>query len=102
MRKTEHAAEAIKHLNGYNLHGRNIRVDYSATPKAHNPTPGQYMGEKKPICECASSMYIDLHQTVSMIDTEEDMAVTTDDLTIEEVTTEVTVMIDMTIDVIGK
>lgn len=62
MRKDEHATNAIKHLNGYNLHGRNIRVDYSATQKAHNPTPGQYMGEKKPLCElnydCTKKMLI--------------------------------------------
>lgn len=51
MRKIEHAEAAIKHLNGYNLHGRVIRVDFSATQKAHNPTPGQYMGEKKPLRE---------------------------------------------------
>lgn len=49
MRKVEHAEAAIKHLNGYNLHGRVIRVDFSATQKPHNPTPGQYMGEKKPL-----------------------------------------------------
>jgi transformer-2 protein len=52
MRSVEHAEAAIKHLNGYNLHGRVIRVDFSATQKAHNPTPGQYMGEKKPLSEC--------------------------------------------------
>jgi len=26
------------------LHGREIRIDYSFTEKAHEPTPGTYMG----------------------------------------------------------
>ncbi|WVN88432.1 uncharacterized protein L203_103642 [Cryptococcus depauperatus CBS 7841] len=51
MGSVEDAAECIEKLNGFNLHGRNIRVDYSATRKAHDPTPGQYMGPKRPIIE---------------------------------------------------
>ncbi|WVQ80838.1 hypothetical protein IAT38_002945 [Cryptococcus sp. DSM 104549] len=51
MRTTEEAARCIENINGLNLHGRNIRVDYSATRKPHDPTPGEYMGAKKPIFE---------------------------------------------------
>lgn len=49
MRTTEDAARCIEKLNGLSLHGRNIRVDYSATQKPHSSTPGQYMGAKRPI-----------------------------------------------------
>ena len=51
MRTTEDAARAIEKLNGLVLHGRAIRVDYSATQKPHLPTPGEYMGAKRPGCE---------------------------------------------------
>nr|XP_019046226.1 hypothetical protein I302_04966 [Kwoniella bestiolae CBS 10118]OCF25156.1 hypothetical protein I302_04966 [Kwoniella bestiolae CBS 10118] len=51
MRTIEDASRAIEKLNGLSLHGRNIRVDYSATQKPHAPTPGQYMGVKRPTYE---------------------------------------------------
>ncbi|WWC70279.1 uncharacterized protein I206_104229 [Kwoniella pini CBS 10737] len=51
MRTIEDAQRAIEKLNGLNLHGRNIRVDFSATQKPHAPTPGQYMGVKRPTYE---------------------------------------------------
>ena len=36
------AADAAREaLNGYNLDGREIRVDYSLTKSAHKPTPGK-------------------------------------------------------------
>lgn len=49
MRTVEDAARCIEKLNGLSLHGRNIRVDYSATQKPHSSTPGQYMGAKRPV-----------------------------------------------------
>ncbi|WVO16222.1 hypothetical protein L204_103893 [Cryptococcus depauperatus] len=48
MRTVEDAERCIEKLNGLSLHGRNIRVDYSATQKPHSSTPGQYMGTKRP------------------------------------------------------
>ncbi|EAL23587.1 hypothetical protein CNBA2340 [Cryptococcus deneoformans B-3501A] len=48
MRTVDDAARCIEKLNGLSLHGRNIRVDYSATQKPHSSTPGQYMGAKRP------------------------------------------------------
>ncbi|WWC89402.1 uncharacterized protein L201_004326 [Kwoniella dendrophila CBS 6074] len=48
MRTIEDATRVIEKLNGFSLHGRSIRVDYSATQKPHAPTPGQYMGVKRP------------------------------------------------------
>jgi transformer-2 protein len=48
MHETNGAAKCIENLNGMVLHGRAIRVDYSATNKAHAPTPGEYRGEKRP------------------------------------------------------
>jgi len=38
------ATEAREALNGIELDGRKIRVDYSITKRAHTPTPGMYMG----------------------------------------------------------
>jgi len=40
----EDATEAREALNGTELDGRKIRVDYSITKRAHTPTPGMYMG----------------------------------------------------------
>jgi transformer-2 protein len=49
MRTTEDAQECVDKLNGQMLHGREMRVDFSATQKPHNPTPGEYMGAKRPL-----------------------------------------------------
>jgi transformer-2 protein len=38
------ASEAREALNGVELDGRKIRVDFSITKRAHTPTPGMYMG----------------------------------------------------------
>ncbi|KAI5481933.1 hypothetical protein MNV49_000210 [Pseudohyphozyma bogoriensis] len=46
METLEGAEKCIQELNGMELHARRIRVDYSATTKAHNPTPGEYRGAK--------------------------------------------------------
>lgn len=40
----EDASEAREALNGMELDGRKIRVDFSITKRAHTPTPGMYMG----------------------------------------------------------
>ncbi len=40
------ATAARAALNGSSLDGRTIRVDYSATLKPHDPTPGRYMGDR--------------------------------------------------------
>merc|ERR1712128_415643 len=40
----EDATEARDALNGIELDGRKIRVDFSITKRAHTPTPGMYMG----------------------------------------------------------
>ncbi|KAH9819648.1 hypothetical protein DFH28DRAFT_886807 [Melampsora americana] len=47
MRDVQDASTCISELNGLDLHGRPIRVDYSVTTKPHQPTPGQYMGTKR-------------------------------------------------------
>lgn len=47
MRDVQDASACISELNGLDLHGRPIRVDYSVTTKPHQPTPGQYMGTKR-------------------------------------------------------
>ncbi len=48
MRDVEGASAAIEALNGKDLHGRRIRVDFSTTHKPHDPTPGIYKGEVRP------------------------------------------------------
>ncbi|TIA97604.1 hypothetical protein E3P96_03360 [Wallemia ichthyophaga] len=47
MASIEDADKCIQALNGVEIHGRNIRVDFSATKRPHSPTPGQYMGVKR-------------------------------------------------------
>ncbi|MFT7818133.1 transformer-2 protein homolog beta isoform X1 [Arapaima gigas] len=40
----EDSKEAKERINGMELDGRRIRVDYSITKRPHTPTPGIYMG----------------------------------------------------------
>merc|ERR1712183_376041 len=40
----EDSTEARNEMNGIELDGRKIRVDYSITKRPHTPTPGMYMG----------------------------------------------------------
>ncbi|CAL4213762.1 unnamed protein product [Meganyctiphanes norvegica] len=39
------ATEAKEQCTGMDIDGRQIRVDYSLTKRAHTPTPGMYMGD---------------------------------------------------------
>lgn len=48
MRDVDGASAAIEALNGKDLHGRRIRVDFSTTHRPHDPTPGIYKGEVRP------------------------------------------------------
>merc|ERR1711997_1296152 len=41
------AAEARDKLNGREIDGREVRVDFSVTKRAHSPTPGKYMGRDR-------------------------------------------------------
>jgi len=47
MATVEEATRCIQELNGVDLNGRRIRVDYSVTDRPHNPTPGEYMGHRR-------------------------------------------------------
>ncbi|KAL9712400.1 hypothetical protein Ac2012v2_003637 [Leucoagaricus gongylophorus] len=47
MSTVEEATRCIQELNGVELNGRRIRVDYSVTDRPHAPTPGEYMGHRK-------------------------------------------------------
>ncbi|KAH6888366.1 hypothetical protein BKA70DRAFT_60254 [Coprinopsis sp. MPI-PUGE-AT-0042] len=47
MSTTEEATRCIQELNGVELNGRRIRVDYSVTERPHAPTPGEYMGHRR-------------------------------------------------------
>ncbi|KAK7061367.1 hypothetical protein R3P38DRAFT_2829111 [Favolaschia claudopus] len=47
MATVEDATRCIQELNGVDLNGRRIRVDYSVTDRPHNPTPGEYMGHRR-------------------------------------------------------
>lgn len=42
--QVDDAAEAKRKMNGTDLDGKKIRVDFSITKRAHTPTPGMYMG----------------------------------------------------------
>jgi len=44
MSAVNEAEDAKERLNGAELDGRRIRVDYSITQRPHTPTPGVYMG----------------------------------------------------------
>ncbi|KAJ9103917.1 hypothetical protein QFC21_002380 [Naganishia friedmannii] len=48
MSTTAEAEKCIENLNGMDLQGRRIRVDFSTTNRPHNPTPGAYMGQRRP------------------------------------------------------
>jgi len=48
MANTEDASRAIQELNGIELQGRRVRVDFSTTSRPHQATPGEYMGFKRP------------------------------------------------------
>ncbi|THH12334.1 hypothetical protein EW145_g6 [Phellinidium pouzarii] len=43
----EDASRCVAELNGIDLNGRRIRVDYSVTDRPHAPTPGEYMGHRR-------------------------------------------------------
>ncbi|KAI3611004.1 transformer-2-beta isoform 3 [Moniliophthora roreri] len=47
MATVEEATRCIQELNGIDLNGRRIRVDYSVTDRPHAPTPGEYMGHRR-------------------------------------------------------
>ncbi|KAF8654290.1 hypothetical protein AX16_003549 [Volvariella volvacea WC 439] len=47
MATVEEATRCIQELNGIELNGRRIRVDYSVTDRPHAPTPGEYMGHRR-------------------------------------------------------
>eukprot|EP00795_Rhopilema_esculentum_P014202 gene14202-5212_t len=44
FKDVDSAVEAKERLNGQELDGRRIRVDFSITQRPHTPTPGVYMG----------------------------------------------------------
>lgn len=46
--RVDDAAEAKERANGMELDGRDIRVDFSITKRAHTPTPGMYVGRPAP------------------------------------------------------
>lgn len=48
MSTVEEATRCVNELNGLDLNGRRIRVDYSTTERPHAPTPGEYMGHRRP------------------------------------------------------
>ncbi|CAG8566920.1 6035_t:CDS:2 [Paraglomus brasilianum] len=47
MDSVEDATLAKDKTNGMLLNSRNMRVDYSLTQRAHTPTPGEYMGDRR-------------------------------------------------------
>lgn len=55
MASVDGAEDAKERLNGAELDGRRIRVDYSITQRAHTPTPGVYMGRPSTSSSSSSS-----------------------------------------------
>lgn len=47
MGSVDDAQRGIDDMNGVDLHGRRIRVDFSATRRPHDPTPGEYRGPRR-------------------------------------------------------
>jgi len=47
MSTVEEATKCVQELNGIELNGRRIRVDYSVTDRPHAATPGEYMGHRR-------------------------------------------------------
>ncbi|KAG9006612.1 hypothetical protein FRB94_000538 [Tulasnella sp. JGI-2019a] len=47
MNTVEEATACIEKLNGIEIDGRRLRVDYSVTERPHQPTPGEYMGTRR-------------------------------------------------------
>ncbi|EIM85582.1 RNA-binding domain-containing protein [Stereum hirsutum FP-91666 SS1] len=47
MSTVAEAEKCIQELNGVDLNGRRIRVDFSVTDRPHAPTPGEYMGHRR-------------------------------------------------------
>ncbi|KJA16107.1 hypothetical protein HYPSUDRAFT_71627 [Hypholoma sublateritium FD-334 SS-4] len=47
MSTVEEATKCVENLNGIELNGRRIRVDYSVTDRPHASTPGEYMGHRR-------------------------------------------------------
>jgi len=47
MSTVDEATRCIEKLNGIELNGRRIRVDFSVTDRPHAPTPGEYMGHRR-------------------------------------------------------
>ncbi|CAI4230532.1 unnamed protein product [Auanema sp. JU1783] len=47
FQRLEDATAARDEMNGSEVDGQKIRVDYSITRRAHTPTPGQYMGSSR-------------------------------------------------------
>ncbi|KAG8784006.1 hypothetical protein FRC15_004177 [Serendipita sp. 397] len=47
MSSVDEATRCIQELNGVEMNGRRIRVDFSVTERPHAPTPGEYMGLRR-------------------------------------------------------
>ncbi|KAF8514822.1 hypothetical protein BU17DRAFT_30699, partial [Hysterangium stoloniferum] len=62
MSTVEEATRCIQELNGVDLNGRRIRVDYSVTDRPHAPTPGEYMGHRSSSYRGDRESYRDSHR----------------------------------------
>jgi len=73
MSAVEEATRCIQELNGIELNGRRIRVDYSVTDRPHAPTPGEYMGHRRAYRDTYSSReYRDSYRDSSYRDRDRD------------------------------